>query len=210
LLSLTLGDFNLVSDPPSLTIPAYAAKNNIAREVFFTEETKVILMDYLMDKGISKPSQFLFIRKDVDPVMDEKGFQKAVKQALNRLETAWVFLTTKPIFQDLRKPIRQRYKRKRHEIHIYSFKKFAFTKIADTLGSLAAHAIAGHREYLITYYKKSRKERAEDYRKATPKLRLFTPSEDEELREKAIESVKELPKEALLEILKISKKALKR
>ncbi|MCP8312426.1 MAG: hypothetical protein L6M37_05700 [Candidatus Methylarchaceae archaeon HK02M1] len=57
--------------------------------------------------------------------------------------------------------------------------KFAFTKIADVLGSLATHAIAGHKKYFITYYKKSRKERAKDYLKAIPRLNLFTPSEEE-------------------------------
>lgn len=119
-------------------------------------------------------------------------------------------LFSQPAFEDLRIQIKERGKKRRFGIHIYSFKKFAFTKIADVLGSLATHAIAGHEEYLITYYKKSRAERAKDYLKAIPKLRLFTPSEEEELREQAIETVRELPRETLVEILKIAKKSLKR
>lgn len=111
--------------------------------------------------------------------------------------------------KELRKEICERGKAKIYEIRIYSFKKFAFTKIADTLGSLAAHAIAGHEEYLITYYKKSREERARDYLKDIPKLSLFTPSEEEKLREEAMETIRELPKEALAEFLKNGKKVLK-
>lgn len=60
LLSLKLGDFNLTYDPPYLTIPSYAAKNDLPKEVFFTDETKSVLIDYL--KNISKPNHFLFKR----------------------------------------------------------------------------------------------------------------------------------------------------
>lgn len=209
-ISLRLGDFDLSHDPPFLTIPAYSAKGDIAREAFFTYETKSVLMDYLKNRGIRKPDQFLFLTEEnLDPIGDEKGFQIAVKKGLNAIENAWSYMMSKPAFQELRKIVQQRGKMRRYDIHMYSFRKYGFTKIADTLGPLAAHAIAGHEEYLITYYRKSRAEREKDYRKVMPKLCLFTPSEDEKLREQAASLIRELPREALLEILRIGKKALK-
>lgn len=138
-----------------------------------------------------------------------EGFQRTVERALIAVELAWYYLMSKLAFQELMKPIKQRGRKKRYSLHIYSFKKFGFTKIADILGELAAHAIAGHKRYLITYYKKSRTERAGDYRKVIPKLSLFSNESDAELKEKAKETIEKLPKEALLEILKIGKKHLK-
>jgi integrase len=208
LLGLQLMHFNLAHDPPYLTIPSYLAKNDIAREVFFTNETKQILIDYLKNKNITKPEQFIFIN-EIDPIGDEEGFQLSIKRELNVIEDAWAYMMRKPALKEIRKTVQQKGKMKRYSIHIYSFKKYGFTKIADALGSLTAHAIAGHEEYLITYYKKSRAERAEDYRKVMPKLNLFTMEEEEKLKEKAKSIIEALPREALLEILEIGKKALK-
>ncbi len=38
---------------------------------------------------------------------------------------------------------------------------------------MAARAIKGDKEYAMTYYKKSREERSEDYRRLMPKLSVF-------------------------------------
>jgi len=61
----------------------------------------------------------------------------------------------------------------RYKIHRYSFKKFAFTTMADILGEMATRTIKGDSEYVMTYYRKSREDRAEDYRKVIPKLLVF-------------------------------------
>jgi len=66
----------------------------------------------------------------------------------------------------------------RYKIHLYSFKKFAFTTMADTLREMGTRAIKGDSEYVMTYYRKSREERAEDYRKVTPKLLVFSQAKD--------------------------------
>lgn len=122
------------------------------------------------------------------------------------------YLMSKPQLTTLCKQIEQRGVSKRYSIHIYSWKKHGFTKIADTLGELAAHAIAGHKAYLITYYKKSRDDRAKDYRKVAPKLQLFQgeDKEAEKLKHELAETVEGLPKERLAEILRIAKRQLKR
>ena len=213
LLSLKLSHFNLTHDPPYLTIPAYAAKNDIEREVFFTQETKDLLISYLKDHKITKQTQHLFLKGNPDPIEDEIGFQRAVEKALVRLEQAWRLVREKPAMKDIFQPIEQRSIKRAYKIHIYSFKKFAFTKIADILGDIAAHAIAGHEQYLITYYKKTREERAEEYRKIASKLQLFTTPTDIDKKRKELESeVSGLPTEALAQaliLIKTAKKAKK-
>lgn len=82
-------------------------------------------------------------------------------------------LLTKPGFEDLNEKVQQRGMVNRYKIHIYSFKKFAFTVMADTLGEIAARAVKGDKEYVLTYYRKSRDERVSDYRKVIPKLTVF-------------------------------------
>ena len=59
-------------------------------------------------------------------------------------------------------------RQKRYKIYPYSFKKFAFTKMADVLEEMVVRAIKGDKEYVFTYYRKSREERADDYRRVLP------------------------------------------
>lgn len=63
---------------------------------------------------------------------------------------------------------------------------------------------------MFTYYKKSREERAEDYRRVLPKLTVFAGNEQLKLREQAEGAVRCMPTEdlpALLEFIN-SKKAV--
>ncbi|HKZ43122.1 MAG TPA: hypothetical protein VJ044_19345 [Candidatus Hodarchaeales archaeon] len=98
---------------------------------------------------------------------------------LKQLERKWFHNRNhSPTLQAIIKKLERRDGKNVYTIHIYSFKKFELTKIADTISELAAHAIAGHEEYLITYYKKTREDRATDYLKVKPKLQLFTTPSD--------------------------------
>jgi|GEM_PF-1281449 len=206
IIGLQLMHFNFEHNPPYLVIPSYLAKNNIEREVFFTPETKEILIDYLKDRNIKDSEQYVFLRKI--PPSDEIGFQKTIESAKISLETLWLRLLSKPAFKHLKVRIKQRGRAIRYKVHIYSLKKFAFTKMADTLGELAAHAIAGHKAYLITYYKKSREERAKDFQKLIPKLSVLTPAdlEDEKKREELKASIQGLSGDQLNAILKLARK----
>jgi hypothetical protein len=114
--------------------------------------------------------------------------------------------------EGITKPIEQRCVTPKYTIHVYSWKKYGFTKIADTLAELAARAIAGHSAYLITYYKKTREERAQDFRKVTPKLQLFqTEDQDtQRIRRELTNALDELPKEKLAEALEAAKSLLKK
>jgi integrase len=210
LLSLKLEHLNLAHDPPYLTIPAYAAKNNMPREAFFTNETKQFLLTHLQRKKITGPHQYIFLdnSKPLDPAADEVEFQNAVALKFKSLDETWRKML-KNRLPNLAEKVEQRGVLKRYKLHIYSWKKYGFTKITDTLGELAAHAIAGHKAYLITYYKKTREERAEDFKKVAPKLQLFAEEDQKEkMKRELAAAIEGLPPERLAQILKVAKSLL--
>jgi len=205
IVSLKLGNINLASDPSYLKIPEYAAKNNIEREAFFTQETKEILISYLQKRGVKKQEEYIFLNngENLDPLGDEKKFQRRVSDTFMQMESKWHRnRNSSPALQQIIKKLERRGRRNTYTIHIYSFKKFGFTKYADAISELAAHATAGHEEYLITYYKKSREDRVVDFNKVKGKLQLFTTPTDLEKQQQAVEQkIKSLPPEALVKVL---------
>lgn len=86
-------------------------------------------------------------------------------------------------------------------------KQFAFTVMADSLGEIAARAIKGDREYVLTYYRKSREERAEDFRKVIPKLSVFGTDEKSKIRERVEAKVKTLSDDELSRLQEFLKTA---
>ena len=78
---------------------------------------------------------------------------------------------------------------------------------------MAARAIKGDRDYVLTYYKKSREERAREFRKVMPKLFVFTSDPDAELNqqlESKINDMDSADKLSLLKFLKDGKKLNKK
>ncbi len=213
LLGLKLGDINLTYDPPYLAIPTHLAKNDEPREVFFTPETKAVLMSYLENNGIKNANDYVFLTGTVDEV-DEKAFQKKLAMTSDYMRNCFRRLISKPEFVDLNVAVQQRGKMTRYKYHPYSFKKFAFTKAVDTLGEIPARAMKGDREYVQTYYKKSREERAEDYRKLIPKLSVFGMDEKSKLREQVEEAIKSVKEDgelaAVLEFVRNGKKVARK
>ena len=110
-------------------------------------------------------------------------------------------------FADINQKIQQRGCMNRYKIHIYSFKKFAFTVMADALGEIAARAVKGDREYVLTYYRKSREERAEDFRKVIPKLSVFGSDEGSKIREQVEAKVRTLSEDDLARLQEFLKTA---
>jgi integrase len=211
ILGLKLGDFNLTYDPPHLSIPSRLAKNDIPREVFFTTETKTVLMTYLDNNSIKNSSDFVFLKGNPD-TNNEEDFQKRLKELVIMMAGTFRETLAKPAFQDMNTAIEKHGVAKRYKIHVYSFKKFAFTKMVDALGELPARAIKGDAEYVFTYYKKSREERAEDYRRVMPKLSLFSSGEDMKVRELLDQELNVMKKNdltAVLEFIKNGKKAVR-
>jgi integrase len=189
LLGLRMSDFNLSHDPPYLNIPAEMAKNDMPRELFFTSETKDLLVSYIK-KYKRRPDDFLYFDY-MDPE-DEVGLQKKMIAVQQTLMTAFRETLSGEQFADINQKVQQRGAMIRYKIHIYSFKKFAFTVMADALGEIAARAIKGDREYVLTYYRKSREERAEDFRKVIPKLSVFGGEEGSKIREQIESKVRTL------------------
>jgi integrase len=195
LLGLQVKHFWLHSTPKSVIIPAYLAKNDVEREAFFTDETFEFLKGYMLKHNIQGKEDFIFLTRRADP-KNELQFQAELHKAETAMEKAWRELLKNPALADLNERIELRGKAPRYRIHIYSFRKFSFTKVADTLGEMAAHAMAGHEAYMITYYRKPREERVSDYLKVAPKLIVLTQPQDmDELRKQAgLEAIRQLAK----------------
>lgn len=199
ILGLRLPNFNLAYDPPCLSIPSHLAKNDIPREVFFTPETKSMLISYIQNRGKGK-DDFVFLDGAIDE-LDEQAFQKTLKTIGRALDGSFRRIMRKPEFRDMNEEVKRRGKQKRYKIHIYSFKKFSFTRTADTIGEIAARAIKGDKEYVLTYYKKSREERAEDYKKVIPKVSVFTVDEKSKIRKQVEETIREMKDKDLATLL---------
>jgi len=73
--------------------------------------------------------------------------------------------------------------------------------MVDVLGEMATRAIKGDSEYIMTYYRKSREERAEDYRKVTPKLTVFTQTKD--VRDNVEDEIRDMSKDELIGLLEL-------
>lgn len=204
LLGLRVSDFNVAHDPPYLNMPAEMAKNDMPRELFFTEETKQMLVSLIKSKS-KKQNDFLYLPDGIDPV-DEKTFQKKLDGTANTLGRNFRALLAKPQFSDMRETVSTR-GMTRYKIHIYSFKKFAFTVMADELGEIAARAIKGDREYVLTYYRKSREERATDYRKVVPKISVFGSDERSKVRDQIAEKVRSMKDDDLARLQKFLRTA---
>ncbi len=197
-LGSTLRNFNLDYDPPYLVIPSHLAKSKVPRETFFTHETKQILQGYLKRMEIVRPEQYVFIRGS-NGMYDELQFQESVIQKVSEMSHVLrEQVLSRAEFADMNQRVENtRGKAVRYKIHLYSFKKFSFTKVADTLGELAAQAMKGDKKYVLTYYKKSREERATDYKKVIPKVSIFSTDEKYKLREQVNAQVNALDDETL-------------
>ena len=200
LLSLQLGDLNLSHDLPYLNISAERAKNDMPRELFFTPETKEMLMSYIKKKE-RQQGQFLFLSEDIDP-QDEVAVQRRVKTVHGDMKAAFRKLMSSSEFADMNERVKQRGSLPRYKLHIYSFKKFAFTVMADALGEIAARAIKGDREYVLTYYRKNREERAEDYRKVVLKLSVFSSDDKPSAREEIEAKIQSMGQDELARLQK--------
>ena len=167
----------------------------------------------MKNSKIKNSGDFLFLRGEIN-IANEVEFQNKLNSLVDQLGGVFRKMMKKPAFSDLNRVIEKHGSMLRYTIHPYSFRKSAFTRIADTLGEMAAHAITGHKAYLDTYYKKSKEERAEDYRKLIPGLSVFgvdAKSKLDEEYEEATKSIKDNDtKAAVLEFLKNSNMVARR
>jgi len=197
-LALTVEDFDFKHSPAYVTLQSTTTKNDLPRELFITNETVQMIQSYMQSKF--KTSGYVFIHQEIQ---DEVHLQKVILSTTKTIGDSFRLMLRKPEFADMTGRIGERYK-----IHIYSFKKFAFTAMADTLGEIAARAIKGDKDYVLTYYKKNREERAADYRKVMPKLLLFSTDEERtSLKKKLSEELKGLNEKDLASVLEFVRTA---
>ncbi len=138
--------------------------------------------------------------KDFDP-FDEVAVQKKIDRVGDTLGKTFRELMCKPQFADIKQTVQTR-GMNRYKIHPYSFKKFAFTVMADELGEIAARAIKGDREYVLTYYRKNRDERATDYQRVIPKLSVFGSDEKYKVRDQIAAKIKDMKDQDLARLQK--------
>lgn len=197
-LGLRMPDFELSYRYAYFTIPSERAKNDIPRELFISDETKEMFLDYVKANNIGE-NDWIFLSKEV-PADNEEIIQKRIQTKYVSIWQAYDRTMKRPEFADLRKKIRDNEYGAKYDKHIYSFKKFAFTAWADAAGEMAARAIKGDSEYVFTYYKKSREERAEDFEKVLPRLLIFS-SNPESVKEQIQEELDRMKKDELAILL---------
>lgn len=74
--------------------------------------------------------------------------------------------------------------------------------MADELGEIAARAIKGDREYVLTYYRKSMEERAADYQRVIPKLSVFGSDEKYIVKDQIASKIKDMKDQDLARLQK--------
>jgi len=191
-----VGDFKLDHDPPYFNINAEHTKSGVAKELFFTDETKEFVIQQIRNEGL-QGNDFLFLNREAEE-LDEMDFKKCAGDKTY----GWgrIFRQTlEKKLPHLNEKISGYTGKPRYKIHIYSFKKFAFTAMADAVGEVFAKSMKGDADYAQTYYKKSQKERVEDFRKVAPKLVVFSQQKD--VRQNVEDEIKNLSKDDLVGVL---------
>ena len=183
-VGLQLKHFNLEYEVPYLTVPYQLAKSKRTKELFFTYETKDLLVQHLKANRIDNPDDYVFLRKNYK-YTDEKDFTKRRNVRVRQYVGTFRDILRKPEFADMNQVVdRPQTRSVRYKIHPYSFKKFAYTVMSDVLSEAAVKSMKGDTDYALIYYKKSSDERLEDYKKVMSKLFVFDSSEDQLLKQK--------------------------
>jgi len=172
---------------PYLKIPSELSKNDIPRELFFTLETKEVLESYLTEKSITEPDDYIFLPDY--KFTDEKDFQTTLMRRCITYATTFRKILKRKEFADMNKKVDGRHKVVRYEIHLYSFKKFAYTVVSNILGESAAKAMKGDSDYTQTYYKQTIEEKMRDCEKVIPGLSIFTPDPSIKTKQELISAV---------------------
>ena len=183
-VGLQLKHFNLEYEVPYLIVPYQVTKSKETKELFFTHETKNMLVQHLKANRVGNPDDYLFLRRNYK-YTDEKDFNKVLNAKVRQCCRIFRYILQKPEFADMNQVVdRPQTRSIRYKIHQFSFKKFAYTTMSDVLSEAAVKSMKGDTDYALTYYKKSRDERLEDYKKVMSKLSVFDSSEDPLLKQK--------------------------
>ncbi|MEX0854679.1 MAG: tyrosine-type recombinase/integrase [Nitrosopumilaceae archaeon] len=151
-LSLRKKDFDFSQDPVVLRIQGIHTKTKQTRETFCSSEAKEIVLRLVKGKD---ENDLVF------------GKSEDYKKALSVEDR---------VFANLRKRcnLDEKYEdTTRHKVTIHSMRAFFHTQASLIHGEQYAHALDGHRGYLMQYYRLSREKRAEMYKELEPHLLIY-------------------------------------
>jgi len=150
-----------VGDKYKALIPAYLTKKGLSRTVFFSKECNPFL-NQIMKKD----------RIDLFP------HNENLSEAVSNEGTVFREYCDK-IGYNQRNKITGNYK-----IHLYSFRRFFFTKALDHFKDDIAHAMTGHGAYLQVYQSRTEQQKKELWDELEPEILIFDQSKkDQKIRD---------------------------
>ncbi len=161
ILGLKKDDVEWVGDKYKALIPAHLTKKGLSRTVFFSKECNPFL-NQIMKKD----------RIDLFP------HNENLSEAVSNEGTVFREYCDK-IGYNQRNKITDNYK-----IHLYSFRRFFFTKALDHFKDDIAHAMTGHGAYLQVYQSRTEQQKKELWDELEPEILIFDQSKkDQKIRD---------------------------
>lgn len=151
---LRVRDMDLNSTPVRIVIPASVSKNRVEGLTFTTAECAGLLSEHIKRNRL-KPDDYLF---------SAAGMAHPVRALDNRFN---YHLQKEPDLCDRQEGQKVR----RYKIHIYSFKKFGYTRADRKFGKNFADGLKGDKN--SEYHRLPLEERAEMYLELEPELTIF-------------------------------------
>jgi integrase len=176
-IKLKVRNLDFSSKPVKIRLsPQVATKTGERRITYMSDEASDYLLNYLGERT-NHPDGWIFVSEADNSrhVSDDRAWRTII----NSIDKAGFGKVNETTVQGRRK------------IHPHSFRKFFFSKTVGVIGETASHALMGHSSYMKTYYRRTEKERANDYLKCMPYLTIFSESpektrETEDLRKKQV------------------------
>lgn len=166
-LKLRIKDFDFKSKPCRVLIPASITKTSRGRETYISEEA-VEAINVWLNKWKSRENRSDSITPESLLLDFGDNIYTAEKNAIK------MFRTVMEHFPEMNLKVDSDHRV--HKIHLYSFRKFFYSKTMPIIGEERAHALMGHGSYMKTYNKRTPEERRADYLKCVDALSIMRPS----------------------------------
>lgn len=153
LLQLRVRDFDFDSNPVMIRVPANLAKNRVEGETFTTNECISMVKEHIRRNHLG-PDDYLF------------GSTAKSKYRVTIMEHEFLYNIRK--YTDLCKKIEGS---ERHKIHVYSFKKFGYTRADKKFGKNYADGLKGDKN--SEYHRLPLEEKKAMYLELETELTIF-------------------------------------
>lgn len=180
-LMLRVKDIDFQSKPARIVIPASITKTSRGRETYITDEAVAAVkswFEYWDAREGRRDEEALEngVEREVRPRTPESrlldcgdNIYSAEKNVIKMFRAVMEHFPEMNLLVDENHRV--------HKIHLYSFRKFFFSKVMPVIGEERAHALMGHGSYMKTYNKRTPEERRADYLKCADVLSVMKPSE---------------------------------